>query len=127
MKSEIRNQKSERTRQAQAGHSVRSGFRFRVSGFVLSIVFLLTVSLLSAQTLTPVAPPPAPVVAPVEAAVDTVSADSLAARHVPRADTAKVVMHHFNHRQQIITGSSIMAGLLAIMAVMNNYNPRAPL
>ena len=76
----------------------------------------------TAQPLTPVAPP-----APVDslAAADTAAADSIPAV-VTRADTAQVVMHHFNHRQQIIAGGSIMATLIVVMTVMNNYNPRVP-
>lgn len=109
------------------------GFRFQVSGLLSpAIIFpalLLAFSApaLRAQPLTPVAPP----------AVDSAAvaaADSGAAAGAPdtaksvvaRADTAKVVMHHFNHRQQIITGGSIMATLIAVMTVMNNYNPRVP-
>ena len=41
-----------------------------------------------------------------------------------RVDTVVVVKHQFNHREQIITGSVIMACLVGILAVMNNYNPR---
>lgn len=75
--------------------------------------------MLSAQTLTPVAPP--------KPAIDTVKADTLAAKKpVARADTAKIVMHSFNHRQQLITGGAIMATMVGIMVVMNNYNPRMP-
>ncbi len=36
----------------------------------------------------------------------------------------KIVKHDFNHREQIITGSVIMACLAMIMVTMNNYNPR---
>lgn len=108
----------------------RAPFRGATQGLFLSaFVFGLQLSatVVPAQPLTPVAPPAVQVPATVAAPADSVPADSLAARYIPRADTAKVVMHHFNHRQQIITGSAVMAGLLAIMAVMNNYNPRAPL
>lgn len=79
-----------------------------------------------AQPLTPLVPPPAPPAPSVEAVTDSAQADSLAALPVARADTARVVMHHFNHRQQIITGGAIMTALAAIMVVMNNYNPRVP-
>ncbi len=41
-----------------------------------------------------------------------------------RSDSVKVVKHAFNHRQQIITGSVVMACLAMIMVTMNNYNPR---
>lgn len=41
-----------------------------------------------------------------------------------RSDTVLVVKHHFNHRQQIITGSVIMSCLMLMMVTMNNYNPR---
>lgn len=87
------------------------------------MLVLLSWSALFAQPLTPLAPPPAP----VTAAADSARADSLeAGTPVARADTARVVMHHFNHRQQIITGGAIMAALAAVMVVMNNYNPRVP-
>jgi hypothetical protein len=74
--------------------------------------------MLSAQTLTPIAPPPSS---------DSSGVDTLAVKKPPlRADTAVVVMHHFNHRQQLITGGAIMATMISIMVVMNNYNPRVP-
>jgi hypothetical protein len=85
---------------------------------------LLAASLvpLSAQTLTPVAPAKS-----ATALADSLKADSLAAaKPKTRADTARVVMHHFNHRQQLITGGAIMATMISIMVVMNNYNPRVP-
>jgi hypothetical protein len=88
-------------------------------------VLLLALSL-SAQPLTPVSMQRSPAVV-----ADSLKADSLAreksAKTGSRTDTAKVVMHHFNHKQQIITGGSIMACLVGIMVVMNNYNPRVPL
>lgn len=45
-------------------------------------------------------------------------------RSFSREDTTLIVKHHFNHRQQIITGSVIMACMAAIVVVMNNYNPQ---
>jgi hypothetical protein len=55
-----------------------------------------------------------------------VPADSVrpATAAVLRADTTLIIKHHFNHRQQIITGSVIMACLASIVVVMNNYNPQ---
>jgi hypothetical protein len=93
-------------------------------------VLLVAASLAAAQTMTPVSAPAKSTVAadtlisPQAAIADTASADSVAAKPVSRADTAKVVKHHFNHRQQIITGGAVMASLAAIMTVMNNYNPQ---
>lgn len=84
-------------------------------------VLVLAFSPLPAQTLTPLAP-----VSPPPAAADSARVDSAAAKRVMRADTARVVMHNFNHRQQLITGGAIMATLVSIMVVMNNYNPRVP-
>ena len=67
---------------------------------------------------------------------DSLAADSTAARHASaldsaakaapksRSDTVIVVKHHFNHREQIITGSVIMTCLALMMVTMNNYNPR---
>lgn len=90
----------------------------------LFLLFLATLFVsLPAQPLTPVAQPRS-----LTALSDSLKADSLAqAKSRSRADTSKVVMHHFNHRQQIITGGAIMACLVGIMVVMNNYNPRVPL
>ncbi len=93
-----------------------SGFGFRVSGFLLALVLAAGVP---AQPLTPVRP-----------AVDTLKAaalrDTAAADSASRGrDTLQVVMHHHNHRQQIIAGSVIMTCLAGIMVVMNNYNPRS--
>jgi hypothetical protein len=41
-----------------------------------------------------------------------------------RADTVVLIQHRFNHKEQIIAGGVVMACLAAMMAVMNNYNPR---
>ena len=41
-----------------------------------------------------------------------------------RTDTVSVEKHQFNHREQIITGGVIMACLMGMLAIMNNYNPR---
>jgi hypothetical protein len=74
-------------------------------------------SLLSAQPqLTPMP----------RALADSLRADSLSAARGPvsREDTTLIVKHNFNHRQQIITGSVIMACAAAIIVVMNNYNPQ---
>jgi hypothetical protein len=60
-----------------------------------------------------------------QALPDSQRPDSLAAQRAPtRADTTLIVKHRFNHRQQIIAGSAIMASLAMVMVVMNNYNPR---
>jgi hypothetical protein len=90
---------------------------------VCPAVFLFAASVLSAQPLTPVTHP-----ASQKSMADSAKADSTARAAVvtARADTARVVMHHFNHRQQIITGGSIMAALIGVVVVMNNYNPRVP-
>jgi hypothetical protein len=87
----------------------------------LLLLFVLTAYLiLPAQPLTPVAPS-SPAVG------DTTGVDSaVVVKPVLRGDTARVVMHQHNHRQQIITGGAIMATLIGVMVVMNNYNPRVP-
>ena len=54
----------------------------------------------------------------VQVATDSIS------RPLRRADTVFVAKHQFRHRDQIITGSAIMACLVGILMVMNNYNPR---
>jgi hypothetical protein len=41
-----------------------------------------------------------------------------------RTDSLTIVKHGYQHRQQIITGSVVMACLALIMVTMNNYNPR---
>ena len=41
-----------------------------------------------------------------------------------RADSVVIIKHSFDHRRQIITGSVVMTCLLAVLAIMNNYNPR---
>ena len=51
-------------------------------------------------------------------------ADTLAKPSKSRSDSIIVVKHHFNHREQIITGSVIMTCLALMMVAMNNYNPR---
>lgn len=51
-------------------------------------------------------------------------ADTLAKPSKSRSDSVIVVKHHFNHREQIITGSVIMTCLALMMVAMNNYNPR---
>lgn len=99
----------------------------------LSVLLALASLAPAAEPLTPVAPRPA------AARVDSLkspppltgldSLRALAARadtagSKTRADTARVVEHHFNHRQQIITGSVVMACLAGVMVFMNNYNPR---
>ncbi len=99
--------------------------RRRIS--LLLAVFLVLALFLSlpAQPLTPVAQTRS-----LTSLSDSLRADSLARAKqglARRVDTAKVVMHHFDHKQQIITGGSIMACLIGIMVVMNNYNPRVPL
>jgi hypothetical protein len=40
-----------------------------------------------------------------------------------RADSVVLIQHHFNHREQIVTGGVVMACIAAMMAIMNNYNP----
>jgi hypothetical protein len=54
----------------------------------------------------------------------TAQSDSLAKAPKSRSDSVIVVKHHFNHREQIITGSVIMTCLALMMVAMNNYNPR---
>lgn|GEM_PF-5872141 len=41
-----------------------------------------------------------------------------------RADSVVLIKHRFNHKEQIITGGVIMSCIAAMMAIMNNYNPR---
>ena len=97
-----------------------------VAFLILAGVFA-SVSPLAAQPLTPLTPQAVAVTADPAGTDSLDSSDSLEARApASRADTARVVMHHFNHRQQIITGSAIMAALVSVMVVMNNYNPRVP-
>ena len=48
----------------------------------------------------------------------------LASKPKARSDSVIVVKHHFNHQEQIITGSVIMTCLALMMVAMNNYNPR---
>lgn len=52
--------------------------------------------------------------------------DSTGALATPkaRADSVVLIRHQFNHKEQIIAGGVVMACLVAMMAVMNNYNPR---
>ena len=45
-------------------------------------------------------------------------------KNLTRADTVAVVKHSYQHREQIVTGGVIMACLVGILVVMNNYNPR---
>lgn len=75
---------------------------------------------------TPVTADPGALPMPIPQALpDSTRPDSLAARRpATRADTTLIVKHRFNHRQQIIAGSAIMASLAMVMVVMNNYNPR---
>ncbi len=88
---------------------------------ILTAFLLVTVvafAPLAAQTALPTKMP--------QALADSLRADSLAAARGPisRADTTLIIKHHFNHRQQIITGSIIMACAAAMVVVMNNYNPQ---
>lgn len=53
-----------------------------------------------------------------------VAAKDTTQRKQGRADSVVLIKHRFNHKEQIITGGVIMACLAAMMAVMNNYNPR---
>jgi hypothetical protein len=93
----------------------------KMFGYLLAAIILAAIGL-NAQTLTPVAPLPTTV-----GVTDSAKADSVAVKpKVTRADTSRVVMHSFNHRQQLITGGAIMATMISIMVVMNNYNPRVP-
>lgn len=52
--------------------------------------------------------------------------DSTTAPALPksRADSVVLIRHQFNHREQIIAGGVVMACIAAMMAIMNNYNPR---
>jgi hypothetical protein len=123
LKSEIRNQKSERTLQADFGRNFLSAFRFPLSGSL--VVLILVVTLLPAQKLTPVAPLPT-TLAVKDSALVAKGEGAVVKPRVNRADTAKVVMHSFDHRKQLITGGAIMATMVTIMVVMNNYNPQVP-
>lgn len=90
-------------------------------------IIILSVSLATAQTLTPVVPPLRPDTAGAVSIDSVAAADSAAVdttRYIARADTAQVVKHHFNHRQQIITGGIMMACLAGMMTILNNYNPQ---
>jgi hypothetical protein len=104
---------------------------FRLATLWISLFTALSIA--TAQPLTPVASPGGPASRLVGAAASDsapsavrVAGDSAAAASGPksRADTAQIVKHHFNHRQQIITGGVIMACMAMIMTVMNNYNPQ---
>jgi hypothetical protein len=98
-----------------------SSFKTLITIFLVSILALAPLAP-AAEKLTPVAPP-----APKLTGVDSLRAIAALADSAGtkgRSDTAKVVMHHHNHRQQIITGSVIMACLAGVMVVMNNYNPQ---
>jgi hypothetical protein len=50
--------------------------------------------------------------------------DTIPHPSLKRADSVLVVRHRFNHREQIITGGVVMACLIGILAIMNNYNPQ---
>ena len=82
---------------------------------------LLSFSLTVAQT--PLTPMPQALPDSLRASNRADSA-SVAKGPVSRADTTIIVKHNFNHRQQIITGSIIMACAAAMVVVMNNYNPQ---
>lgn len=98
---------------------------YRLPTWFSMIVLLFAVTLLPAQKLTPVAP--LPTTLSVKDSALVVKADSAVVKsRVNRADTAKVVMHSFDHRKQLITGGAIMATMVTIMVVMNNYNPQVP-
>ena len=83
------------------------------------VASLLAFSLVTAQTPLPTQMP--------QALADSLRADSLAAARAPisRADTTLIIKHNFNHRQQIITGSIIMACAAAMVVVLNNYIPQS--
>ncbi len=51
-------------------------------------------------------------------------AKDTASKSFSRADSAHIVKRSFNHRQQIIAGSVVMACIAGVLVVMNNYNPR---
>jgi hypothetical protein len=76
------------------------------------VLVLAAVLPAAGQTPLPVSP---------SARADSLRADSTA---VSRSDTTIIIKHHFNHRQQIITGAVVMGCLATIMVVMNNYNPQ---
>ena len=98
---------------------------------IVAALLLLVTALTSGQS-------PAPVPAAPQATQDTAKAraglskDSLApprdtlakTASKSRSDSVIVVKHHFDHREQIITGSVIMTCLALMMVTMNNYNPR---
>ena len=101
------------------------GKGFKKIPCALCLLLFVVFALAQAQ-VPPASQPVAPSLTPIPQAVpDSLRPDSLAARRAAtRADTTLIVKHNFNHRQQIITGSAIMAGLAMVMVVMNNYNPR---
>jgi hypothetical protein len=80
------------------------------------ICFLVAMLSTAAADQTTQQPVPSP------AQITTTPADSTQ-RFKSRADTVVVIKHEFNHKEQIIGGSVIMACLVGILAVMNNYNP----
>jgi hypothetical protein len=73
---------------------------------------------------TTVSAPAAASIATDTTAATKSTADSLAKAPKSRSDSVIVVKHHFDHREQIITGSVIMTCLALMMVAMNNYNPR---
>ena len=106
--------KTGRRRGEKPGRPLRRPYGLGTILVMLALVFPLAAAL-----------PPSAVTPMPQAVPDSLRADSVAARRgVSRADTTLIIKHHFNHRQQIITGSAIMAGLAMVMVVMNNYNPR---
>ena len=86
------------------------------------LLFVLTTCVpLNAQT--PLTPMPQALPDSLRASTRADSA-TVAKGPVSRADTTIIIKHNFNHRQQIITGSIIMACAAAMVVVMNNYNPQ---
>ena len=107
-----------------------------VYGAAVAAALLMAASGMSAEAAVPVTPPAQATqdslrsIAP-SAAGDTSathhkspSDSALTAKPKTRSDSVIVVKHHFNHREQIITGSVIMTCLALMMVTMNNYNPR---
>ncbi len=92
----------------------------RLPTLAILTVLLVVLSLAThalAQPLTPVRP--------AAASSDSLRVPAAADTASRGRDTLQVVMHHHNHKQQIIAGSVIMACFAGIMVVMNNYNPRS--
>jgi hypothetical protein len=99
------------------GETIKTLMRFRPAwmGFILALLLILSLVHGEPQPLQTSAAPPKDSI--------LVAKDSLPVART-RADSVVLVRHHFNHKEQIIAGGVVMACLVAMMAIMNNYNPR---